>query len=1663
MDEASIAKAIETEFLPSFKSEVLPVPGVMPPAPPGPYDQTSYWTERPGKSWAETQQTQIQKGVQAATQLPEETSDIGVMETLGSVVRGFNDFMKMTGKAIEFQHAESGLSSDIEMPPEFQEVLGTPEEIKQKYEKQAQEAARGYVAAAESLEKKRPDFKGQPVMEFIYDTGSVIRDMVPALATGAVTKNPNSTLLLMGLQADANEYMRRRAAGETQDEARLGSVYTGLVEAWTEKLPVGILFKKGTPALQRVLGATVGEGAQEAASSLLQSAWDKGTIDPDMTLTEALRAAGYEGAVGTAAGGVMGAGAAGVHSITDRAQWGRELQQMYDEADAFLKDSGEVAREAMNPPQGVTRPRLKIEGEAEAQQPSDEAQYIPPKTQLLEAPVKPEETPKVEYADTRLKREGFRDLAKKYVYELEEGGGISVIPQPGWTRSESEGAEPPKIRTKSVNPQWAQDVMASTGLTVRQLRGAVDKAIAGKKLGIRQQNAVAGVLDQISGERSNEAEILRRQLQETRKARGQANLPVLEDWEFTEESYAPESNETGRAIQEIYEHIREKGTSQEIDKAERLMESQREDSEVLDELAKFHRTTFFHGSPYQFTQFDVEKVGTGEGAAAFGWGAAYLAQSPGVAKSYQQALTPAPGVEAEKYVSRLQYKTDVFESVMNKHPDYNREQVARLADNYSRQFWSRAEKWNTGDDPTMMKAWLDDKQKFAEGLKKPPYNNVEDSAVIAEMQRMPIPKYVKPEGYLYEVEVPDEVVARMLDWDAPLSEQATKVKEAIKSMQMESDMPYPESWTGQQIYKDMVSRSDQNPQAASEWLNEAGIPGIKYLDQQSREEGEGTRNIVVFDPDLLTIRKRNGEVISGRAKQEMLEMGQEAKAEETKGEGTTLYANPIMPILRAYEEVVDQGIERWNNAVGWRYTELGKLPSQRLYLAERYKTLGTVSDVERIAHRVYKAFRNVEQSQQVYDYLTSEVDERMIENEEIRHEAKAVKTLIRKVGKGLVDRGLLDEGAYEAHKDKYLPRLYLKHLLGTEVVKALQAGKKPSKMGYLKQRKDIPEEVRELILGEITDPAFLASTSLGTTMRDIAILDFFERIAQEPEWVFPKSLVEWEGKNVSVFWLEKQAEDIQKQAGYYTEENRKKALEIADRMMAVVKPALEETGKVTKDYKQVPDTKRYGRLRGMYIRKEIYDDMIGSGTVIPSDVDAWQSMFGYGGIGTTGTQLWKMSKVALNPPAQFRNFVSNGVLVHLSGVNGVMIAPRMVEAINSIATNGRYWRIAKKYGVTAASFAQNELFRIKEDLLDFERRQSKGAFSSPTATITHIAGIIGNRAGDVYQASEALWKTVKIIDEMKKGVSEQDAAMEAHKWLYDYSMIPPVVRSARNMPLGAPFITFYYKTLPRIAETVLKRPWKFAPYIAMPYIFAAMIADDYEDVSVEDVKVLMKTMPTWLQDKGHGFLLPYKDENGRWQAVDFGYILPWAMFEETVKHTAKGSLGEAVQTSGIIGGPIPDMMTAILTNKDAFTGRDVINQTDPVKKQIYDGLTYIYDMAMPTWLTSRGAVGRTIDAMQGAVDPRTGEVLDTPNQAAARLFGFNVYPFDPKLSRQKNLYFMDREIKDIKARGRWITSDRNLTKEEKKEITGDYIELLKDKAAERKKYAEESKVKKVLH
>ena len=223
--------------------------------------------------------------------------------------------------------------------------------------------------------------------------------------------------------------------------------------------------------------------------------------------------------------------------------------------------------------------------------------------------------------------------------------------------------------------------------------------------------------------------------------------------------------------------------------------------------------TAYHGTPHTIQgQFDINKVGTGEGAQAYGHGM-YFAESPDVATQYKSSTIPENAL------------TDPQKNVVE---------------------WA---KYEAGDEGPL--AHLLDMQQLY--TKKYGKENV-DKAV----------EFFKG-GNLYKVDIPDADILNMLDWDKSLTKQTPEVQAILKD-RFPSAFDDPRQATGQALYKEQVKKmgmsGQQNPeQFMSDYLNEFGIKGIRYLDEGSRKTG-GTSNFVVFEPSTVKILEQNNKPVT---------------------------------------------------------------------------------------------------------------------------------------------------------------------------------------------------------------------------------------------------------------------------------------------------------------------------------------------------------------------------------------------------------------------------------------------------------------------------------------------------------------------------------------------------------------------------------------------------------------------------------------------------------------------------------------------------------------------------------------------------------------------------------------------------------------------------------
>lgn len=693
---------------------------------------------------------------------------------------------------------------------------------------------------------------------------------------------------------------------------------------------------------------------------------------------------------------------------------------------------------------------------------------------------------------------------------------------------------------------------------------------------------------------------------------------------------------------------------------------------------------------------------------------------------------------------------------------------------------------------------------------------------------------------------------------------------------------------------------------------------------------------------------------------------------------------------------------------------LGDLPEQPQYIGTRGFYMGKLESVGDLTKRVFNSFNKLtpEQNKVAYEFLTGnkKLDE-LPEN--IRKNALELRQGIDTVSEVLERNGLLSKEIMEENYGTYLPRLFLKYF-----------NKKSSPMGYLKKRKDLDDATR-LFLGEIEDVGLLGAKAIEDPISDVVKLGFFKEISKNPNWAVQESLVPFRGKKIGVFHAKEEADRITKEIaeGLRTQKEIPQAKAIVKDLQESINTANQNIAKLDpKKFKQIPNQKRYGELKGMYVRSEIYDDLIGS------EIAGKGTVAYIANKGKDITKIWKTLKVPLNPPSVVRNFISNMVLLNLSGVSSTRLPLRMAEALGEIITKGKYYQVAKKYGISSTTFSKQEMLQIKR-MYKIAKAQKTGNWLDQADRIG--SGLL-NFAGDSYGFIETFGKIIKIIDDMKAGKNPETAVYNAQKTLFDYSLVPAALKEVRQNPFGVPFATFQYKVLPFLIDTFIRHPERYVKYMAVPALAAAAWQNQNKDMTENDLKTLKEALPDYLRDGGNALVWPYKDDEGRWQFYDWSYIMPWGFYTGIGNKIASGELGEATDdVVGLWGGPGLNVATAVLTNKDPFTNREIVDPASPSKDQAKDALNYLWRTTAPTWLTDIGFAGKMYEAV--TKEPNYyGDPNITKPQAWWRLVGQNVYPVDPEQSRNTNLYFKTKEIADMQAYYRKKIREAQLRGDEQK-------------------------------
>jgi len=221
----------------------------------------------------------------------------------------------------------------------------------------------------------------------------------------------------------------------------------------------------------------------------------------------------------------------------------------------------------------------------------------------------------------------------------------------------------------------------------------------------------------------------------------------------------------------------------------------------------------------------MDKIGTGEGAQVRGRGL-YSAEAEGVAKVYRDQLSSMDTAAAQRVLNR--FDGDVNKAILDTNEKFDRLE----------------ERFKAGAFEGSERRYYDQRQIQS--------NKIMQLEQLAETGQFPT-------GSMYEIDItadPND----FLDYDLPLSQQPEKFASDINMISEVQKISKTDQFGEPASFGSFLDALEKKagPKGAQQEFSDAGIPGIKYFDADSRSAGQGSRNYVVFDENLINIVKRYG-------------------------------------------------------------------------------------------------------------------------------------------------------------------------------------------------------------------------------------------------------------------------------------------------------------------------------------------------------------------------------------------------------------------------------------------------------------------------------------------------------------------------------------------------------------------------------------------------------------------------------------------------------------------------------------------------------------------------------------------------------------------------------------------------------------------------------------
>jgi|GEM_PF-3822318 len=428
----------------------------------------------------------------------------------------------------------------------------------------------------------------------------------------------------------------------------------------------------------------------------------------------------------------------------------------------------------------------------------------------------------------------------------------------------------------------------------------------------------------------------------------------------------------------------------------------------------------------------------------------------------------------------------------------------------------------------------------------------------------------------------------------------------------------------------------------------------------------------------------------------------------------------------------------------------------------------------------------------------------------------------------------------------------------------------------------------------------------------------------------------------------------------YSKEDRVIIQKYVDRLKALYAPVeahLTKNNKKLGDYIRIGEN--YGKISHEYLARGIYEDMMPLLSDSPSQRERlYNELMRWN---ATATMVFKAGKVAVNPPTVFRNLVSNFLQNNMRGRPLPHVLLDFMSAVKSMATGDKWWQEARDIGVFKGQMMETEAKEVLDHLEKTGAHKNWFKFMTWLTKQTKYYGKIDELAKlSIYKQLRTKGSLNRFGFATGKKVNKYEAAMIAVKWGMDYSLASTSIKKLRKQLI--PFVTYQYKILPLILDSLAHRPWvlgKWAGFLGVSSLgvqgIAHALSQSLLGIDDDEWERMLKQLPDFITENNTFIPLPWKSRDGKVMWFDGLYFMPFGTWLSTLKGLSKGEAAEVFKEMGV-GNPFLTVFQAINSATrdkpaiDPFTKQPIYNMIDTPAERYHKILSWMQNVVAPGWL-----------------------------------------------------------------------------------------------------------------